>query len=595
MFDIQIIIMKTYTRIATYLSLFVLTLSFFSCQKDVDDVVPQENTSAIKANSATAILMQNTVTRDGSFDNIVDGASCFNIKFPYAVSVNGLELTINALEDLQLIEDIFDAITDDEDLLEIIFPITIITSDYTEFTLNGLADLRELAQECKEGGADDDIECIDFVYPISLFTFDVNLEQTGSLVVESDKDLRLFFKGLSDTDLVSIDFPISLKLYDGTSIEVNSNEELVRTLEGAMDACDEDDDNDYNDDDFDEDELIEELVECVWLVKEFKRNNEDQIGQYFDYSFDFNSDGTVVTGFRGSAIIEGTWDITFGENGAKLNLAFESAEDFTLEWSVYDIGDDRIKLFNDEGNRIVIKQGCDEDYTEPNPDTLREILSECSWIIKEVALQGEEFKRFLGYEFVFMSENVLTLSNGINTSQGTWEIKFNMAQELVVAIEMVEEPGISFEWPIREMFVNRLQFEVEEIGYELKLQRVCDNNSADADVQEIRNFMFGGQWVVTNYTVEGVNRTEQFGGFNVDFEEANQLILLEGGQPFGAGLWRVLRDSDAQLKVYLNFEGNALFVELTDDWDVVSINANRIELQEIEDDGSTTILVFEKG
>lgn len=586
--------MKKYYTIASYLSMLVLALSFTSCQNDVDDLLPEENASTIIANSAAAVLMQNTVSRDGSFDNIVDGASCFDIKFPYTVSVNGLELTIGSLEDLQLIEDIFDTITDDDDLLEIIFPITITTADYAELTLNGLAELRALAQECKEGGTDDDIECIDFVYPISLFTFDVNLEQSGNVVVESDKDLRLFFKGLAATDLVSIDFPISLKLYDGTAIEVNSNEELVRTIEGARDACDEDDDDDYNDDDFDEDGLMEELVECVWLVKDFRRYNENQLDQYFDYIFDFRSDGTVVTGFRGAATIEGTWNVSFGEDGAQISIAFDTAEDFNLQWKIYSIGEDRIKLFSDEGNLIVMKQACAEDYPELNPDTLREILGECSWIIKEVELQGEELKRLVGYEFIFLPGNVVSLSNGVAAVAGSWVIKFNVAQELVVAIEIAEEPGINFEWPIREMFRNRLRFEAEEIGYELKLQRVCDNSTADEDIPEIRNFMLGGDWIVANYTEENVNRTELFGGYSLDFNPTNQIAVLEGGEAFGAGLWRVLRDSDDQLKVYLNFGENTLFDELTDDWDFVSISNTRIELKEIEDDGSITTLILEK-
>jgi len=150
---------------------------------------------------------------------------------------------------LHLIEEIFDAIDSDDDFLEILFPITVTTGDYTEITINGIEDLRELAAQCLEGGADDDIECIDFVYPMTLFTFDIELEQTGSFVVESDRDLRRFFGNLDANELVSFQFPISLELYDDTVITVNTNEELARAIESAKDACDEDDDDDYNDDD----------------------------------------------------------------------------------------------------------------------------------------------------------------------------------------------------------------------------------------------------------------------------------------------------------------------------------------------------------
>lgn len=587
--------MKKHTSIATYLSLFVLALSLVSCQEEFEEVEFNNGATTITANSFAATLITNTATRDGSFDNIVDGASCFDIKFPYTVSVNGLELTINSLEDLQLIEQIFDAIDDDENLLEIIFPITITKADYTEVTLNNLTDLRALAQECKEGGDDDDIECIDFVYPITFFTFNINLEQTGNVVIESDKDLRVFFNGLEDTDLVSIDFPISLKLYDGTTLQVNSNEELVRTIEAAKDACDEDDDDDYNDDDFDEDDFYEELVECVWFVKEFKRNNVDQTEQYVDYIFNFKDDGTVVSGFRGASTIEGTWTATLGDDGARLNIEFASGEDFNLEWSVYDIGDDRIKLFNGEGNRIIMKQICEDDEESVTAETLRQVLMECSWIIKELEIQDDELKRLFGYELNFMPNNVITLSNGVNSLEGTWEVKFNDKQKLVMVIEIGQEPGLNFEWPLREIYNNKLEFGNDDIGYELDLQRVCDNNSTDDGITEIRNVMLDGEWVVGSYIDQGVNRAEMFSGYSLGFNTANQIALMEGGYVFGAGLWRILRDNDEQLKVYLNFGEDTLFDELTEDWDVVYISDTRIELKEIEDDESVTTLVFEKG
>ena len=134
-----------------------------------------------------------------------------------------------------------------------------------------------------------------------------------------------------------------------------------------------------------------------------------------------------------------------------------------------------------------------------NADSLRDILKECVWIIKNIELQNEDYDRVLGYEFQFMAEGVLTLSNGINISEGTWEIKFNTEQKLVIAIEMPDESGVSFEWPILEMFNDRLKFEADEIGYGLNLQRVCDNNANDGDVAEIRNFIMGGEWLVATY------------------------------------------------------------------------------------------------
>ena len=585
--------MKKFLSFKVYAILLVAALSFNSCQDEFEVISTGEEPQAIMANSSTAVLVQKTATRDGSFDNIVDGASCIDIKFPYTVEVNGLEVTINSREDLHLIEEIFDEIDDDEDFLEILFPITITSGDFTEITINGIDALRELAAECKEGGEDDDIECVDFVYPMTLFTFDINLEQTGSVIVESDKDLRIFFGGLDDNDLVSFDFPITLELYDETKVEVNNNEELARVIENAKDACDEDDDDDYNDDDFDEERFEVYLTKCPWLVKEINRNDVNQTEQYVDYLFNFMEDGNVNVKDRAGLNITGTWSSSVGDNGAILTMNFETLVDFTLEWQVYEIGEDRIKLFNGESNRVIMKQICGEEVAA-NPDTLREILKECEWVIKKVKNQGEEIDRLLGYEFKFMAEGVVTLSNGINTSEGTWEITLNAEGRLVMAITMGDEPGVSFEWPISDLRNDRLKFEVEEIDYELILQRVCDDNANDGDVTEIRNVMMGGDWVVAAYVEGEVDSTVDYNGYSVQFMAEQQITILEGGEAFGAGLWRVLRNSEQELEVYLNFGDQMPFDELTDDWTFVSATDTRIELKDISGDGTISTLVLEK-
>src|SRR5690606_8864715 len=109
--------------------------------------------------------------------------------------------------------------------------------------INNEDQLEDLVEECLEGGDDDDIECIDFVYPLTLYSFDINLQQTGQLVVENDMQLRRYFSSLDDDDLISFEFPISLKLDGESEISINNNAELADAIEKADDTCDDDDDN----------------------------------------------------------------------------------------------------------------------------------------------------------------------------------------------------------------------------------------------------------------------------------------------------------------------------------------------------------------
>ena len=406
--------MKKIFNAALAAVLLVGALSFTACQEEFEDVnTSNAQEESFQATSSTAQLIEKTAFRDGSFDNIVDGASCFALNFPYTVNVNGLDITVDSEEDLDLIEEIFDQFEDDEDVLEILFPIIITLADHTEITINNKEELIELARQCIEGGGDDDIECIDFVYPITLFTFDINEQQTGRVTVNSDRELRLFFEELDDDDFVSIDYPVTLIKFDGTEIQVNSNAELAAALEMAKDACDEDDDNDYNDDDFDQERLANLLTECPWVVLTVERNSVDQTGQYEAYLMTFAEDGSVRVRDRGGNVLEGTWDLGTVEGYVQLDLSFDTLVDFTLQWKVYELEEGKIKLFSGDGNRIIMRLTCDETG-QTAPETLRSILAECNWIVKKVINQGEEINRLVGYEFTFMAENMVTLSNGTN-------------------------------------------------------------------------------------------------------------------------------------------------------------------------------------
>ena len=587
--------MKKLINNLMYAGLFVMALSFTSCQEEFEEVGGNDQ-ETLMAGSSTAELIINTSSNDGSFDNIVDGASCIAVNFPYTVEVGGIQITIDSKEDLHLIEEIFDEFDDDEDILEFLFPITITLGDFSEIVIENKAQLIELAEECREGGSDDDIECIDFVYPITLFTFDINAQQTGSVVIESDKDLRLFFAGLEDDDLISIEFPVTLVKFDGTEIVVDSNAELAAAIEAAKDACDEDDDDDFNDDDFSKERLDEYLVECPWLINEVVRDGVNQTDQYFEYVMNFFESGEVLVFDRLGNSLEGEWSTRVSDRGVLLTLKFDVLVDFSLEWVVYEIGERKIKLFSEEGNKIIMYQKCDHDGTDPDPDTLREILKECEWVIKKVKNQGEEIDRLLGYKFKFMAEGMVTLSYGVNVFEGTWEVGFNSEQQLSLLMSFGDAQELNFEWPVRELFNNRLKFEIEEIDHELILQRVCDDNANDGDVSEIRSIMMEGDWVVALYEEGEVNTTAAFAGYTFNFD-ANHAISATLGDmgPTTPGLWRVLRNSENHLKVYLNFGGDHdPLSELTDDWHFESITETRLELHSESGDGTLEVVVFER-
>ncbi|WP_425235994.1 hypothetical protein [Ulvibacterium sp.] len=585
--------MRKFLNYALYASLLTFALTFSSCQTEYEELPGENEQETIMASSSTAQLVEKTVSNDGSFDNIVDGSSCFNVRFPYTVEVNGLELTINAVKDLELIEEIFDALEDDEDVLEILFPITITLGDYTEITINGEGDLREWAEKCIEGGDDDDIECIDFVYPITLFTFDINKQQTGNVAVESDMEMRRFFAGLDEEDLISIQFPVTLKLFDGTEIVVDSNAELANAIENAKEACDEDDDNDYNDDDFDEERLDFCLTQCSWLVKEVKRDGVNQTDQYFEYLMNFKEDGSVTVKDREGNNLEGTWSTRASDDGALLKMEFDVLVDFSLEWLVYEIEEHKIKLLAGEGNRIIMQQFCEEDN---NPDGLREILRECSWIIKRVKNNGDHLNRLLGFEFEFMGDGVVTLSDGDTVSEGTWAITTNNEGRLVMAITMGDEPGVSFEWLLSDMKDRYLKFNVEGTFYELVLVRNCDGeDDDDGDVSFIRELFSDTEWEIALFSENGDDTTDAYNDVTLFIGDDGSLEVRNATQEvISNGRWFLYRNTENRLELIIAFGAGSNFYPLANDYIIVEVDESRLELKHENDDDGYDQLVLER-
>ena len=173
--------------------LFFFVLIFSSCRKEliINETGPDQ--PGLEANSNVANLMKMVSLNDGSNDNIIDNANCFNIQLPVTVIVNGIEVIVNSEEDFDTIEDIFDEFDDDDDELQIIFQIIIVLSDFTEMAINNQSELDNIADDCNgENEYDDDIECLDFVYPITASVFDAVTEQTVYITITNDKEMYEF-------------------------------------------------------------------------------------------------------------------------------------------------------------------------------------------------------------------------------------------------------------------------------------------------------------------------------------------------------------------------------------------------------------------
>jgi hypothetical protein len=444
---------KTYKIL--FFVIFTLALILTSCRNEELELIQPENEEVLTADSKAANLIARTSMKDGSLDNIIDRASCVEVKLPVTVIANGLEITITNEDGFDTIEEIFEAIEDDEDILEIFFPITVILNDYTEVTINSMEDLRELAAGCgDEGEEDDDIECIDFKYPFRISVFNPNNEVIETVVIESDRQLYRFVERIEDNDVIRINFPLSLVLSDGSELVVNSLSELERAIENAIDDCDEDDDFDFDDDDCDDcstDRLKEVLTGCEkWEVEKLLRNNVNQVEQYIGYYFSFSADGTVTVLINGDSVASGTWASSGERNDISFVLDIPNFIDFNDTWILQEVeeeeGEFEIYLRNGE-DRLNFESTCGNE--EENFEGLAEILQTSNWKISEFEVDEQSFvAEFEGYQIVFEEGGGLFATLNNETVQGGWNIGGEDSSVLALFFQEAPFDDLTEEWEV---------------------------------------------------------------------------------------------------------------------------------------------------
>jgi hypothetical protein len=308
-----------------FLLLFLIGLNVTSCRTEETEFIQAPEDEILVANSNIALLMQRTASNDGSIDNIVDKANCFDIKFPYEILVNNQDITLNSNTDFASVECVFDQSDDDTDALDIIFPIDIVLADFSEVTINNTTEFNSYTANCNgEDVTDNDIECLDFQYPIEASTFNSSNELLETINLENDNQLYKFIEAIDENDITTIDFPILVTLADTSEVSLYNLNELQTTIENAINSCDEDDDYDYNEDDCDNCTKIEVenlLTSCTdWSVNTLRReSNTNYDDLYYNYAFNFFTDGTLSV-FWNTTTVFGTWEVNGSGNSTEVAI-----------------------------------------------------------------------------------------------------------------------------------------------------------------------------------------------------------------------------------------------------------------------------------
>jgi hypothetical protein len=591
MFNPKSSIMKTKIKLLLLVPFFALLL-FSSCQNEEISITEPTQEEALVATSELTSLISSTSKMDGSDDNIIDKASCLSIELPVTVVVNGLEIIIDSKEDYKLIEAIFNKFDDDDDYLDIIFPIKIISSDYSEIVINNRQELENLVQECTgEDEPDDDIECIDFQYPISFSVYNTQFQVVDVVNIENDRQLHYFIKRVRNAEVfASLNFPVTMELADGSIVVVNNNRELESTIRDAKDACNEDDNNDYGDDDFTKERLDALLKTCPWVVYELERN-EDNIDQYRDYVMVFKEENVVKVYAKGGDVLTGTWATRVTEHGALIKLEFDTLVDFTLEWFVYDLEPGKIKLYQAGGNRIILKKNCDIVY-DITKERIENYLQECYWRVARLSVEGaDNEKDYIGTPLKFLPNNEVKIRVNGELVSGTYEVGIRNIG-FILKITLDGRPDLKLEWLIT--FLEPGLIKLENANNRMVLEKHCFG--ADDDLNYVEDVLISSTWEVAKYDdglIHAQDPTINYAMYTVNFLESGRIKVTDPNNGVTAGSWLTYKNEGLYLGML--FANVAPFNELTHRWKIVDITPNRIELKDFSSTGTVErILVLEK-
>ncbi|WP_336065050.1 hypothetical protein [Mesoflavibacter sp. CH_XMU1404-2] len=536
-----------------YLPFLVLML-MMSCQNEETEIINPSNNDIIEGDSVAANLMSRMATNDGSVDNIIDYANCLEVVLPVTVTANGITITIQSVADYSQLENILDAFTNDDDAVDITFPITVILNDYTEIIITSQQQLEELIDDCVgENEDDDDIECIDFVYPVSFSIYNTDFQVIDTVTINDDEALYDFLEDLDGPILASLDFPVSLVTASGETVVVNSNQELEVAISDADGTCDEDDDYDWNDDDDDctEENIELNLKECLWDISDYDNSN-----LFSDYYIDFNVNYEfTVLDENSNAIHDGTWSVA--QDGAVITLTFTTDwEDLAGDWTIVNCDDD--DEYNLDNGQITMQ--IEQDCTANNNNF------DCFGTFDaEIVKCDENLDGFEVFDLTVAFSNCADPS----TFYLTYHMSLMDAETGVNALPNPEaytntsSPETIY---VRAELLSNGNFEVFEINL------ILEDCSLNCSISDVNSYLQTCVWNVVN-----LNGSDNLLNFNLTFEDNGDIAITDtsDGNSY-TGFWNVTDVAGDIVLELANISGPNIQA-ISDYWKVIDCDSDRLE------------------
>jgi len=193
------------------------------------------------------------------------------------------------------------------------------------------------------------INCIEFNYSFTVFSFDENLDLVDARAVFDNEDFLAILEALPETYSISVNYPISGTLDNGELIEVNTNEEL----KNAIKNCSKEEN---------QRRCNNTLVECTMKVGSVPGSPNNFEGA----TFKIHRNGTVQFHYENNVFF-GTWVTLYIGDDLFLNIDLNDhpeVEDFwDFNWKVGMLTDEQIFMSNDT-HSVLLEKDCSLPCTQ---------------------------------------------------------------------------------------------------------------------------------------------------------------------------------------------------------------------------------------
>ena len=286
----------------------------YSCQ-DESETQYQNPLVGLTKTSPLTSLVSRVTQQPTYYDNCFDGSSCFCMVLPVTAIANGHQFTVQSYDDYYNVSEILDEFSTDDNIIHYTFPLTIKYKNYQQVIVNSKAELDVLKSNCGAEATFHEIECIDFVYPISVNTYNTDTQVPSTVSITNNTQWYNYVEGLGVNQIYSLVFPVTMMKSNGQTVIFNTNAELQFGIENAINDC-------VPTGGTGGAEFSTFITSGSWHVSSFIDGTENHTDDFNGYNFTFSS-SRIAIATKNSASINGSWGIHTEAGYKEFELYFE--------------------------------------------------------------------------------------------------------------------------------------------------------------------------------------------------------------------------------------------------------------------------------